>query len=99
MNLIGRNTTIAIFTYFTIEQKLHLKPIRRESIWFMEEFHNSGKFSKRDSHFLVRLTPKVNNQRGLREYKLISLIGYVYKVVTKYLGGKEIIDDVKRNRK
>jgi len=65
----------------------------------MEEFHNSGKFSKRDSHFLVRLTPKVNNQRGLREYKLISLIGYVYKVVTKYLGGKEIIDDVKRNRK
>ena len=52
---------------------------------FMDEFHANGVFPKGSNASFLTLIPKVHDAQGLNEYRPISLIGCIYKIVTKLL--------------
>lgn len=64
----------------------HIWDIIEEDVFdFIKEFHQNGKLvSGLNSTFIV-LIPKVNNPTSLDEYRPISLIGYLYKILAKTL--------------
>ena len=62
-----------------------LKPeIRR----FITAFHANGIFPRGTNASFIALIPKVKDPHHLNEYRPISLIGCVYKIVTKLLASK-----------
>nr|GFB68109.1 RNA-directed DNA polymerase, eukaryota, reverse transcriptase zinc-binding domain protein [Tanacetum cinerariifolium] len=62
----------------------------------VEHFFDKGFFSKGCNSSFVALIPKVMNAKFVNDYRPISLIGSVYKVVTKILANRlaMVIDDI-----
>ena len=58
-------------------------------LWvFFREFHERDKFVKSlDATFLV-LVPKKGGAKDLKDFKLISLVGSVYKLLVKVLANR-----------
>nr|GEW78193.1 RNA-directed DNA polymerase, eukaryota [Tanacetum cinerariifolium] len=54
----------------------------------VEHFFVNGSFSKGCNSFFVALIPKVMDAKFVNDYRPISLIGSVYKVVTKILANR-----------
>ena len=55
---------------------------------FMKEFHENGKLSKHiDALFIVLITKKADVE-NIRDFRLISLIGAIYKVLAKVLASR-----------
>ena len=52
---------------------------------FMDEFFVHGTFPKGCNTSFLALIPKVNDPLNLNEYRPISLIGSIYKIVAKVL--------------
>ena len=73
-----------------------LKP---DIIRFLTEFHANGVFPRGSNASFITLIPKRKNPQNLNEYRPISLIGCIYKIVSKLLANRlkkvlpEIIDD------
>ena len=59
-----------------------LKP---DILHFLDEFYVNGIFLKGCNASFIALIPKVSDPQGLSDYKPISLIGCVYKIVSKLL--------------
>jgi len=65
---------------------------------FLDEFHANRIFPKGSNASFIALIPKVKDPQNLNEYKPISLIGCVYKIMAKLLANRlkkvmpEIID-------
>ena len=51
----------------------------------MDEFFVHGTFPKGCNASFIALIPKVNDPQNLNEYRPISLIGIIYKIVAKVL--------------
>lgn len=49
----------------------------------MEEFHRYSKFTHGFKSSFIALIPKKNNPVGVQDYRPISLINSIYKVVAK----------------
>lgn len=55
---------------------------------FMLEFHRNGKLTKGINSTFIALIPKVTNPQRLNDYRPISLVGCLYKVLAKVLANR-----------
>lgn len=55
---------------------------------FMREFHLSGKLSKNVGASFIAVIPKKNGAECLNDFRPISLIGSMYKILAKVLVGR-----------
>jgi len=55
---------------------------------FLNEFHANGVFPKGSYVSFLALIPKVNDPQGLNDYRPISLIGCINKIVAKVLSNR-----------
>ena len=61
------------------------KVIKPDVIRFLDEFYVNGIFPKGCNTSFIALIPKVAGPQNLNEYRPISLIGCMYKIVAKLL--------------
>jgi len=66
-----------------IKKFLHL--IKPDVLRFLDEFYVNGKFPRGCNASFIALLPKVQEPQLLNDYRPISLIGCVYKIVAKLL--------------
>ncbi|XP_028058428.1 uncharacterized protein LOC114262269 [Camellia sinensis] len=59
--------------------------IKEEMLNFMKEFHTNGGLTTRLNSTFITLIPKKNKAINLNEYRPISLVGAVYKLLSKVL--------------
>ena len=52
---------------------------------FLHEFHRNGRLSKGINSTFIALIPKVDNPQCLNEFRPISLVGSMYKILAKVL--------------
>lgn len=55
---------------------------------FFAEFHRNGRLPKCINSSFITLVPKVENPLGLSDYRPISLIGSMYKILAKVLSAR-----------
>lgn len=55
---------------------------------FVVEFHRNGKFTKGINSTFIALIPKVDSSRRLNEFRPISLVGSLYKILAKVLANR-----------
>jgi hypothetical protein len=55
---------------------------------FMVEFHRNGKLTKGINSTFIALIPKVDNPQSLNEFRPISLVGSLYKILAKVLANR-----------
>ena len=55
---------------------------------FIGEFHSRGKLSKGIGASFIALIPKKEGEIGIKDFRPISLIGGVYKILAKVLAGR-----------
>ncbi|GLT87927.1 hypothetical protein SLE2022_059780 [Rubroshorea leprosula] len=68
--------------------KSEWETIKGDVIGFLEEFQRNGKLVKGLNSSFIVLVPKVENPQKIEEYKPISLIGAVYKILAKALANR-----------
>ncbi|KAK2653870.1 hypothetical protein Ddye_013726 [Dipteronia dyeriana] len=65
--------------------KANWEVVRVDFLGFMEEFYNDGSVVKHMIRTFIALVPKIKNLVHLKEFRPISLVGSVYKVLAKVL--------------
>ncbi|MCI31076.1 cysteine-rich receptor-like protein kinase, partial [Trifolium medium] len=55
---------------------------------FMAEFHRNGKLSKGLNSTFIALIPKVDSPQHLNDFRPISLVGSLYKIMAKMLANR-----------
>lgn len=55
---------------------------------FVVEFHRNGKLTKGINSTFIALIPKVDSLRRLNEFRPISLVGSLYKILAKVLANR-----------
>ncbi|GKV33852.1 hypothetical protein SLEP1_g42302 [Rubroshorea leprosula] len=65
----------------------------KEAVWDCDsskspEFHRNGKLVRGSNASFIVLIPKVDNPQKIEEYRPISLIGVMYKIITKLLDNR-----------
>ena len=61
------------------------KLIKPNVLRFLDEFHVNGALPRGCNASFIALIPKVDDSQFLNDYRPISLIGCMYKIVTKLL--------------
>jgi len=62
--------------------------MQQDIMRFMVEFHRNGKLSRGINSTFIALIPKIDNPRKLNDYRPISLVGSIYKVLAKVLANR-----------
>ncbi|GKU89877.1 hypothetical protein SLEP1_g3954 [Rubroshorea leprosula] len=80
------------FTFF----KKMWSEIKDDIVEFVQEFHKNGKLVKGLNVSFLTLIPKVKNPQRIEEFRPISLIGSLYKIVAKLLTNRlySVIADI-----
>lgn len=61
----------------------------KEQVWGMvNDFFDTDKLPRGFSSYFVALIPKLKNPQSLNEYRPISLLGCLYKIIAKLLAGR-----------
>ncbi|GKV31185.1 hypothetical protein SLEP1_g39903 [Rubroshorea leprosula] len=70
--------------------------IRVDVIRFLHEFHKNGKLVRGLNTSFIVLVPKVDNPQKIEEFRPISLIGVMYKILAKLLANrlKVVLDGI-----
>lgn len=68
--------------------KRQWKWIKEEVMHFMGDFFISGRMHPKVNNSFVTLIPKSENPDGLKDYRPISLVSNLYKIVTKGLANR-----------
>lgn len=55
---------------------------------FLNDFHRNGKLTKGVNSMFIAFIPKVESPQRLADYRPISLVGCLYKVLAKVLANK-----------
>lgn len=55
---------------------------------FFDHFHRSLKFERSLDAFFLSLIPKKNNALNIKDFRPISLVGSVYKLLSKVLANR-----------
>jgi len=55
---------------------------------FLVEFHRNGKLAKGINSTFIALIPKVDNPQRLNDFRPISLVGSMYKILAKVLANR-----------
>lgn len=62
--------------------------LQQDIMRFMVEFHRNGKLSRGINSTFIALIPKIDHPRNLNDYRPISLVGSIYKVLAKVLANR-----------
>ncbi|GKV04880.1 hypothetical protein SLEP1_g16977 [Rubroshorea leprosula] len=62
--------------------------IKDDMMGYVEDFHNNGKLVRGANSSFIVLIPKVMNPQKIEEFRPISLIGVMYKVIAKLLANR-----------
>ena len=62
--------------------------LKEDILVFMEEFHERGKLSKGMGASFITLIPEKGGETSMRDFRPISLIGSIYKILAKVLAGR-----------
>ena len=62
--------------------------LKEDVVHFLTEFHRNGKLSRGINTTFIVLTPKVDSPQHLNEYRPISLVGCMYKILAKVLANR-----------
>ncbi|GKV32867.1 hypothetical protein SLEP1_g41432 [Rubroshorea leprosula] len=57
-------------------------------VGFVQEFQEHGRLIKGSNAYFIVLIPKTESPQGIEEYRPISLIGVMYKVISKLLANR-----------
>ena len=70
--------------------------VERDVIAVFEEFFQHSKFEKSLNATFIALIPKKNGASNIRDFRSISLVGSVYKILAKVLANrlKEVLDQL-----
>ena len=70
--------------------------VERDVLAVFEEFYQHSKFKKSLNATFIALIPKKNGASNIRDFRPISLMGSVYKILAKVLANrlKEILDQL-----
>ena len=55
---------------------------------FLNEFHRKGKLTKGVNSTFIALIPKIDNPQSLNDFRPISMVGCLYKVLAKVLANR-----------
>ena len=68
--------------------------VERDVLAMFEEFYQHSKFEKSFNATFIALIPKKNDASNIRDFRPISLVGSVYKILAKVLANrlKEVLD-------
>lgn len=74
--------------------------IKPDILRFLDEFYVNGCFPKGSNVSFIALIPKVADPQSLHDYRHISLIGCVYKIVSKLLANrlKKVMPSIRDER-
>ncbi|GKV16405.1 hypothetical protein SLEP1_g27052 [Rubroshorea leprosula] len=78
--------------------KVMWEDIKSDVVEFVQEFHEHGQIAKGSNASFLVLIPKVENPQNIEEYRPISLIGVMYKILANLLANRlrRVIDKVIR---
>ncbi|GKV34367.1 hypothetical protein SLEP1_g42744 [Rubroshorea leprosula] len=62
--------------------------IKTDVVGFIQEFHEQGRLVKGSNPSFIVLIPKVENPQRIEEFRPISLIGIMYKIIAKLLANR-----------
>jgi len=62
--------------------------LKDDLLRFMLEFHLNGKLAKGLNSTFIALIPKVSNLQRLNDFRPISLVGSLYKILAKVLANR-----------
>ena len=62
--------------------------VERDVLAMFEEFYQHNKFEKSLNATFIALIPKKNGASNIRDFKTISLVGSVYKILAKALANR-----------
>jgi hypothetical protein len=62
--------------------------IKDDIMRFVTEFHRNGKLTKGINSTFIALIPKVDNHQSLNDFRPISLVGSLYKILAKLLANR-----------
>jgi len=62
--------------------------MKDDIVRFITEFHRNGKLSKGINSTFIALIPKVENPQSLNDFRSISLVGSLYKILAKILANR-----------
>lgn len=65
--------------------KANCANMKSEVMQMLQEFHNNGKFVRGFNSSFIVLVPKKDQCQSLDDYRSISLVGYLYKIISKTL--------------
>ena len=70
--------------------------VERDFLAVFEEFYQHSKFEKSLNAIFIALIPKKNGVSNIRDFRPISLVGSVYKILAKVLANclKEVLDQL-----
>eukprot|EP00268_Persea_americana_P006961 TRINITY_DN12535_c1_g1_i3.p1 TRINITY_DN12535_c1_g1~~TRINITY_DN12535_c1_g1_i3.p1 ORF type:complete len:154 (-),score=24.89 TRINITY_DN12535_c1_g1_i3:50-511(-) len=70
--------------------------LKKDILAVMDEFHQRGKLSKGLGASFMVLIPKKAGELTIKDYRPISLIGSIYKILAKVLAGriKNVLQDI-----
>ena len=70
--------------------------VKRDVLAVFEEFYQHSKFEKSLNAIFIALIPKKNGVSNIRDFRPISLVGSVYKILAKVLANrlKEVLDQL-----
>lgn len=77
------------------------KLLEGDTIRFLNEYHVNGVFPKGCNSSFIALIPKVIASHSLGEFKSISFVSYMYKILAMFLSNrlKRVLRDVIHQRK
>ena len=73
--------SIAFFQHFWVM-------LKKDILKFMKEFHWRGMLSKGIGASFIALVLKKSGEIGIKDYRPISLLGSIYKILAKVLPGR-----------
>jgi hypothetical protein len=62
--------------------------LRGDVMRFVSEFHRNGKLAKGINSTFIALIPKIDNPQRLNDFRPISLVGSLYKILAKVLANR-----------
>ncbi|GKV00002.1 hypothetical protein SLEP1_g12766 [Rubroshorea leprosula] len=70
--------------------------IKEDIMGYIQEFHERGKMEKGANASFIVLIPKVENPQRIEDYRPISLIGVMYKILAKLLANRlrKVLDKI-----
>ncbi|MCI52282.1 cysteine-rich receptor-like protein kinase, partial [Trifolium medium] len=62
--------------------------LKADIMRFITEFHHNGKLSKGINSTFIAIIPKIDSPQRLNDFRPISLVGSLYKILAKVLANR-----------